>query len=791
MISHDIDNVEPAAAGRLTRSAPRSCATGGNATAGNATAGNGALIVLSKLRPPAARRGEVYRPDLFGRLEPDTKVKLVLVVAPAGWGKTSLLGQWYSAWGNSREDKRSAWLSIDQGDNDPLRFWAGLIAAIKEVSPDMGSDAMQLLAVPGVETTDNLPARVINDFSRASTRITVIIDNYHLIINPAIHECVEFFIEHLPASIRLVLATRSDPVLPLARLRARGEMTEIRTGDLRFSEEEATELLNETLHLSLPSEYVHVLQQRTEGWVTGLYLAGLSLCGDNDPDQQVRAFAGDNRQIVDYLMAEVLDGQPEHVRSFLMRTAVLDRMCGGLCDAVTGMRGSQRILEEMERSNLFVVPMDTSRSWYRYHTLFSDMLRRELERSQPGLAPLLHRRASQWHRQHGSTAEAVCHAIMASDLSDAREFIAARWQGHFNQGLAETVESWLTSLSPDMVRDDTRLHLIRTWLAGHLGCLDEVEPWLGAAEATTLQGAFIQGPSSIESAACLLRAGSSHMIGDLAEAESASRRAVELEATGTRRWRIVALASLGASLYWLSKDDEATEILADVVEPAPHQPADNLATVWALGCLAAISLRRGEAESCETHLRKATGLAAQYGLGNCRESATASLALASLHESRGELGEAEVAALNGLDIATRGQTRPETALALLCLARIKVRTGHRGEAEANIAMARELMDRCTTPGILTDFMNSTERLASQRSPLPRRSPERRSQRPDGLTRREVEVLELLAAGKTNNEIAAELVVSVHTIERHLQNAYGKLGVRNRGQAAAYIARTAQ
>jgi LuxR family transcriptional regulator, maltose regulon positive regulatory protein len=777
MTSHYVDNVEPVPVAQLADSVPRQYA-------GPATE---ALIVLSKLRPPVARRGEVARPGLLSRLDADARVKLVLVVAPAGWGKTSLLSEWYS----SRTASRSAWLSIDQGDNDPLRFWAGLIAAIKEVTPEIGSDAMQLLAVPGVEATDNLPAQVINDFAQTSEHITVLIDNYHLITNPDIHACVEFFIEHLPPTIRLVMAARSDPALPVARFRAGGEIAEVRADGLRFSEAEASELLNESLHLSLTSEDVRVLHQRTEGWVTGLYLAGLSLCGETDPGQRIRAFAGDNRQIVDYLMAEVLDGQPEQVRSFLMRTAVLDRMSGGLCDAVAGAGGSQRILEAMERSNLFIVPLDTSRSWYRYHALFSDMLRRELERSEPGLAPLLHRRASEWHRQHGSTAEAVCHAIMACDLSDARELIATRWQEHFNQGLAETVESWLTSLSPDLMRGDTRLHLMRAWLASHLGSLDDAEPWVGAAEAAALQGTFIEGPTSIESAACMLRAGSSYMLGDLAGAEAASRRAVELEASGTRRWRLVALASLGASLYWLDREREATEILCEVIEPA-HQPTDstdNRATLWALGCMSAISLRSGDAESCERYLQKAAGLATQYGLGNCREFAIAVVASASLHEDRGELREAEEAALRGLDISRRGQARLETVMALLCLARIKLRTGRPGEAEASIGAAREAMERCTAPGILDHVMTSTQRLAIQRSQPPRRNPERRGHRPDGLTRREVEVFELIAAGKTNNEIAAVLVVSVHTVERHLQNAYRKLGVRNRGQAAAYIART--
>jgi LuxR family maltose regulon positive regulatory protein len=775
MSSHDLNNVEPASATRMPLSAPRDY--------------DGALIVRSKLHPSPARRGAVCRRDLLGRLDEhakDTTVKLVLVVAPAGWGKTSLLGEWCS----SRDARPSVWLSVDRGDNDPVRFWAHLIAALRHACPGIGPDTDRLHAIPEAKVADILLSEVINDCARLSERVTVIIDNYHLISNTAIHECVGFLIENLPPTVRLVLGTRSDPALPLARLRARGEMREIRADELRFSEEEAAGLLNGTLNLDLPPDYVRILQQRSEGWAAGLYLAGLSLRGQDDLDRQIHSFAGDNRQVVDYLVTEVLDTQPDYIRSFLTRTAVLDRMCAGLCDTVTGEGRSQRVLEELERSNLFIVPLDASRSWYRYHSLFADMLRRELERSEPGLGPLLHQRASEWHRQHGSAAEAVCHAIMASDLSCAREMIAAPWRGRFADGLAEMVESWLTSLSPDMSTEDSRLSLMKAWLASHLGNLDEVEPWVGVAEAAALHGRFVEGPSSIESAACILRAGSSHMLGDLADAESASRRAVELEATGSRRWKAVALASLGASLHWLAEDDEATEILSEVVDPV-KQPADNLAALWALGCLSAIALRSGDFDSCERHLDDAASLVAKHGLGEYRESATALLALANLHECRGQLSEAEEAALRGLDIARRGQARLEVVLALLYLARIKVRLGHLGEAGTRLSAARDVMRRCSDPGILVEHMASAERAVAEHSQLPSPSSERRGQRPDGLTGREVEVFELLAAGKTNNEIATDLVVSVHTVERHLQNAYRKIGARNRGQAAAYIARAAR
>jgi LuxR family transcriptional regulator, maltose regulon positive regulatory protein len=774
MSSHDL-NVEPASAPRLPISAPRDY--------------DGALIVRSKLHPPPARRGAVVRRELLGRLDEatgDATVKLVLVVAPAGWGKTSLLGEWSS----SRDGAPAAWLSADRGDNDPVRFWAHLIAAMRRVSGNIGPDAERLRAIPEGKIAETLIPQVINDFNRMPERITAIIDNYHLISNTDIHEWVGFLIENLPSTVRIVLVTRSDPALPLARLRARGEMREIRADELRFSEEETEGLLNGALDLGLPSDHVHVLAERTEGWAAGLYLAGLSLRGHDDLDRQVRAFAGDNRQIVDYLVAEVLDAQPAHIRAFLTRTAVLDRMCAGLCDAVTGAGGSQHMLEELERSNLFIVPLDASRSWYRYHSLFADMLRRELERSEPGLAPLLHQRASQWHRQHGSAAEAVCHSIMASDLSCAREMIAAPWQGRFADGLAEMVESWLTSLSPDTATEDSRLRLMKAWLASHLSNLDEVEPWVGVAEAATVHGRFVEGPSSIESAACILRAGSSHMLGDVADAESASRRAVELEATGSRRWKAVAQASLGASLHWLGESDEATEVLREVADPLA-QPADNLAALWALGCLSAIALRNGDADSCERHLDDAASLVARHGLGEYRESATALLALADLHESRGELSEAEEAALRGLHIARRGQARLEAALALLYLASVRARLGRADEAMASLSSAKDVMRRCAEPGILADLMASAEGAVGELSRIPRPRQERRGQRSDGLTDREVEVFELLAAGKTNNEIASALVVSVHTVERHLQNAYRKIGARNRGQAAAYITRAAR
>jgi len=745
---------------------------------------DGPLIVLSKLHPPAPRRSTVGRKELLARLAEENSAKLILVVAPAGWGKTSLLGEWCSAC----DTERMAWLSVDQGDNDPVCFWAHVIAALNKVSPEINADARQLLTAPSGKSANILLPRLINDFELMPARVTLIVDDYDQIRNKDIHECVEYLIEHMPPSLRLVLATRSGPALPLARLRARGEMTEIRIDDLRFTEAETAGLLNETLHLGLSSEDIRLLCQRTEGWAAGLYLAGLSLSGHERPDAPVSSFAGDDRQIVDYLVAEVLDVQPAHIRSFLLRTGVLDRLSARLCDAVTGEGGSQRILEEIERTGLFIVPLDTSRRWYRYHTLFAETLRRELDRSEPRLAQLLHRRASEWYRQEGSIAEAVGHAMLASDLADARELIATRCIGYFNEGLAGTAESWLSSLPPEMVAEDSRLCLANAWIASHLGRLDEVEPWLRAGDTATRQGALTDGPGSIESAVCSVRSHTSYLLGDLAGAEAASRRAVELAAEGIGRCRAVALAALGASLCWQGRDTESLEILKPIAEPL-HAPVDNLARLWALGCLAAITLRQGQQGRCDGYLQRAADLMAQHGLGMYREAATAILASADLLERRGELRAAEEAALSGLELAQRSQARLETALAWLCLARVRAGSGAEAAA-ACLSAAREIIGMCAAPGIVTELATSTARLTGQHAPAPRSGRRPGGGRPDGLTGREAQVLRLLAAGKTNSEIAADLVVSVHTVERHLQNAYRKLGVRNRGQAAAYIARTA-
>jgi LuxR family maltose regulon positive regulatory protein len=744
-------------------------------------AANGAarrtMVVASVLRPPAAPPDTVARPALLDRLAESSTARLVLTVAPTGCGKTSLLRDWWLA-----QDSGAAWLSVGEGDNDPVRFWSGVIAALGTVAPGAGAAALEALTA-GPRTPGWVETLLVDDLAWMPGRITLVLDDLHLITSPEVRAGFEFLVEHLPPTLSLMVAARRDPELPLARLRARGELAEIRADQLRFSLDEAERLLNQTLGLALPLEEIHALWQRTEGWAAGLYLSGLSLRGRKDG--HTAGFIGavaDDRHIFDYLCAEVLAGLPPRTRTFLLRTAVLDRFCASLCDAVTGSAGSRDLLEEIERCQLFLVPLDNTRCWYRYHVLFAEALRHELDRVEPGLAPLLHRRASAWHRQHGTIAEAIDHAIAAGDLSDARELITGHWDEALDEGLTETVEGWLDRLPPEMVTGNAQMCLIRGLLARLHGRPEEVEPWLAAAEAAPPQNPWRYGPASAESAICFHRALHRLLDGDLAAAEAAGRRAAELELeSGNVYWRARTLAALGVILFWRGQDADARLLLEQVSRPV-HQQADSSASLLALSCLAAMSARQGENEAAGRYLREAADLdGRRVGV-----TVLGDLTQADLLADRGEPAAAETVALAALDRARRQRWRPDTAAALVSLARIYARDSRAADARVLLGEACDLIATFPDPGILADLLAEAERSAGP--PEPAAVPRGRARRPDGLTDREAEVLNLLTFGHTNVEIAAELVVSVHTVERHLANAYRKVGVRNRADASAYMAR---
>jgi LuxR family maltose regulon positive regulatory protein len=416
------------------------------------------LLLETKLYIPKRRPGLVSRPRLIERLDHGTERKLTTVSAPAGFGKTTLLAEWLAATPASR--RPAAWVSLDQSDNAPALFWSYFITALQKVQPGVGESAFSLLHSPQPPPVESVLTALLNDINAIENDFALILDDFHVIDAQPILSAVAFLLDHLPPQAHLIIASRADPPLPLSRLRGRGELMELRAADLRFTPDEVAAFLKEMMGLNLTAADVAALDTRTEGWIAGLQLAALSMQGRDDTQGFIRNFAGDDRHIVDYLVEEVLQRQPEQVRSFLLQTSVLDRLSGSLCDAVTGREDGNELLETLERGNLFVVPLDDKRHWYRYHHLFADVLRAHLTEEQPDRAPNLRRRAAAWFEEHGMAAEAIEQARAAGDHETVARILVANFDEFERTGHYASLASWSASLPEEMVRKRPRLALI-------------------------------------------------------------------------------------------------------------------------------------------------------------------------------------------------------------------------------------------------------------------------------------------------------------------------------------------
>ena len=484
-------------------------------------------LLTTKLHVPPLRHGLVRRPRLLQRLDEGLALgrRLTLISAPAGFGKTTLLSEWISDFGfrisecgkapslqsavrsphsavrsphSAVRIPKSAWFSLDEGDNDPARFWAYLIAALRTVDASIGEGARSVLQSPQPPAAESVLADLINEIAAIpgtadspARSLILVLDDYHLITAQPIHESIAFLLDHLPDCLHLVIATRGDPPLPLSRLRGRGQLTELRQADLCFTTDEAAAFLNTCMGLGIAADDVTTLASCTEGWITGLQMAALSMQGQEDVPGFIRAFTGSNRYVLDYLVEEVLQRQPESIQTFLLRTSILERLCGPLCDAVLGdwrleigtqhqspisnLR-SQDVLEYLDRSNLFLVPLDDRREWYRYHVLFADLLRKRLQHEQPDLAPTLHRRASTWYEEHGQPVPAIEHALSAGDFERAAHLVEQAAEATLMRSEVVTFQRWLERLPDDLVRARPALCLFHAWVLLVGGCpLDVVE----------------------------------------------------------------------------------------------------------------------------------------------------------------------------------------------------------------------------------------------------------------------------------------------------------------------------
>jgi len=441
-------------------------------------------LLKTKLYIPSVPESRVARSHLLARLSEAEQKALTIISAPAGFGKTTLLAEWIA-----QTTLPIAWLSLDNGDNDPYRFLSYLIAAIKSINEEVGLEAQQIMRSPQLIPLPVILASLLNDLGKVAEPYVLVMDDYQFITEHSVNEAMAYLMDHIPSNMRIVIATRADPPLQLGRLRAHGQMLELRTRDLRFTPQEATEFLNDVMRLGLSAEDIEALETRTEGWVVGLKMAALSLKEHENASEFIRVFSGSHRYVLDYLVEEVLKRQPTHVQTFLLETSILEKLSGSLCNALMGEEwkrsgeNCQAVLEYLEKSNLFLLPQDENKQWYRYHHLFADLLRARLQVSlgAEGVAQL-HVRASDWHEQHGSVLEAIHHASLASDDERLERFIEQNYMELVSRGEQSSLRYWTGKLTKELVYRRPRLCIWEAYSHSWFGELDEADRLLEAAE---------------------------------------------------------------------------------------------------------------------------------------------------------------------------------------------------------------------------------------------------------------------------------------------------------------------
>lgn len=572
-------------------------------------------LVETKFFVPPARDDLVARPRLHDVLG-GRRTRLTLVSAPAGFGKTTLLSRWLATPDPPSSDRRCAWVSLDEGDREASTFWAYVLTALERVAPGAGAPGLTLLGAG--QPIEPVLVATLNELSVLPVEVDLVLDDYHLAESLEVQPGVAFLLDHLPPQTRLVIITRADPALSLARLRARGDLTEVRAADLRFDVAETTEFLAGSTGLALEPADVEALGARTEGWIASLQLAAISLRGRDDPSQFIAGFAGDDRYVVDYLVEEVLDREPDDVRDFLLRTAVLDRLCGPLCDSVTGTADGSQMLESLVRRNLFVTPLDDQRRWYRYHHLFADVLRTHLTEERPGEIAVLHRRASGWYADNDLPEEAVRHALAAGDVDRAALLVERAIPDLRRERRESVIRQWVEELPAEAL--DDRPVLALGLIGGLMASNDfgSVGQRLAALEVTVARPAeelivddeaeLARLPAAIET----YRAGLALVAGDPAGTIVHAERAMATAADGDDLTQSAA-AGLAGLASWATGDIASAHRSYQACA-AGLTRSEHIADV--LGCsltLADMELAMGRLGAAERTLDHALDLAGSYG----------------------------------------------------------------------------------------------------------------------------------------------------------------------------------
>lgn len=596
-------------------------------------------ILTTKLFAPRARAQRVARPRLTQRLTEGLHHTMTLISAPAGWGKTTLLSEWRET--PEAQTVAMAWVSLDKGDNDFARFVTYLIAALQTIQPDMGTHAHALLSAPPI-ASEAILISLINDLAAYDGELALLLDDAHVIESQTIHEALEFLLDYLPPHVHLIMASRTEPPLALARLRARNQLTEIHAADLRFTLDEATDFLQRVMKLNLSATELATLIDSTEGWAAGLQLAALSLQNPTDGSRPPGAMSGSNRYILDYLVEEVLQRQTEDVQTFLLQTSILDRLSGPLCDAVMGFdrvqSSSQAMLELLDRLNLFIVPLDTARQWYRYHHLFAELLRDRLAHWQPDRAPQLHQRASAWFADHALPREAIQHALAAGDHDRAAELIEPVARELLGRNEADRLYQWLTALPQSLILAHIGLTLKLAWAQVLTGHLNDASDTLDALESRLADGA-----QAARGELCAIRATLAIRRGQWPEACQLLCTAWDLVPADLVMLRGVVAANRGIAALFQGDLVTATPWFAQAIDLslACHNPRTALTSFNNLGAIQAL---RGQLHAAADTYRRAIAYADQHiQSDDLRQRAMTAMLHIGLAETLYEWNELDVA----------------------------------------------------------------------------------------------------------------------------------------------------
>lgn len=634
--------------------------------------------------PPQTRPKVVSRPRLIKRLNEGLHHKLTLVSAPAGFGKTTLVSQWVA-----QADRPAAWLSLDGGDNDPTRFLAYLVAALQTITPRIGAGLLAVLQSTQPPPIETMLTALLNEITTIPDDFLLVLDDYHLINAPSIHHALTFLLEHLPPRMHLVIATREDPPLPLARLRVRGQLTELHIAELRFIPAEAAEFLNRVIGLKLSADDIAALETRTEGWIAGLQLAGISMQGHQDTTSFIKSFTGSHHFVLDYLVEEVLHQQSENIQTFLLNTSILDRMCGPLCDAVLpdATDLGQHMLEMIERANLFIVPLDNERRWYRYHHLFADLLRQRLQQHSPASITDLHTRASIWYEDHGLELEAFHHAAAAGDIERAERLMDGGGMPLLFRGAVTPVLNWFESLPTSVLDARPSLWVMYAFACMSAGQATGIEQKLEAAEAALQTAAPDHRTQDNIGRIAAIRAMLAIPENQVDTMLTQARRALEHLHPTNLPVRTATTWALGYAYQLLGDRVAAKQAYSEVI-PISDVSGNTMFNIAATSGLGSLQEADNQLYLAAETYRRVLELAGDPPLPHANG---ALLGLAQIHYEWNDLDSAERYGEHGIELARQIESIDVPASAGVILARVKLARGDVDGANAALAEADQFV----------------------------------------------------------------------------------------------------